>query len=422
MLKYKAPRGTRDVLPEDVPEWKFVEETFRRVCSLYGYREIRTPTFEETDLFVRTVGESSDIVMKQMYTFTDPGGDSYTLRPEGTAPTVRAYIEHNLSHRMPIVKLFYIAPIFRYERPQAGRLREHHQAGIEVLGSSDPAVDAEVIMLGYDFLTEVGIFGYEIHINSVGCTNCRPSYRQALIEFLKPIEEKLCEDCKRRLKTNPLRIIDCKEETCRMLTESVPSILSYLCEECRTHHERVLSHLESMGMQYVQDSRLVRGLDYYTKTTFEFLHSSLGAQNAILAGGRYDGLVEECGGKPTPGIGFGCGIERVLILRQRQNLRKDEGSIVDVFICVVGDEVRQCAFKLLHKIRGAGIRADMDYLGRSLKAQMRFADRLGATYAVIIGDEEISKGVATVRAMRESKQQEVPLDELIDYLCSMGEG
>lgn len=422
MAKYKAPRGTKDVLPEEIPEWRFVEETFRRVCSLYGYREIRTPVFEETELFVRTAGESSDIVTKQMYTFCDPGGESYTLRPEGTAPTVRAYIQHNLGYGMPIVKLFYIAPIFRYERPQAGRLRQHHQAGIEVLGSSDPAVDAEVITLGVDFLKGVGISGYEIHINSVGCPICRPAYRQALVEFLKPLEEELCEDCKRRLRVNPLRILDCKEEKCRAITASAPSILAYLCDECKAHFDGVLSYLESVGIEFTIDSRLVRGLDYYTKTTFEFLHSSLGAQSAVLAGGRYDGLVEECGGKPTPGIGFGCGIERVLILRQQCNLRIEEGSIIDAFVCAIGDDARQYAFKLLQQLRGAGVRADMDYLGRSLKAQMRYADRLGAAYVIIIGDEELSNGVATVRVMKESKQHQVPMSELINHLRSLGEG
>ncbi|MCS7254095.1 MAG: histidine--tRNA ligase [Armatimonadota bacterium] len=421
MAKYKAPRGTKDVLPDEIPEWRFVEETFRHVCSLYGYREIRTPAFEETELFVRTAGESSDIVTKQMYTFSDPGGESYTLRPEGTAPTVRAYIQHNLGYGMPLVKLFYIAPIFRYERPQAGRLRQHHQVGIEVLGSSDPAVDAEVVALGVDFLSSVGVSGYEIHINSVGCQNCRPAYRQALIGFLEPLKDGLCEDCKRRLKVNPLRILDCKEEICKALTASAPRILAYLCDECRVHFESVLSYLKTIGVELVVDSRLVRGLDYYTKTTFEFLHPSLGAQSAVLAGGRYDGLVEECGGKRTPGIGFGCGIERVLILRQHYNLRTDEGNIVDVFVCAVGESVRQHAFKLLKELRCAGVRADMDYLGRSLKAQMRFADRLGATYVVIIGDEELSNGVATLRAMRESKQQQVPLDKLVDYLRSLEE-
>ncbi len=422
MTKYKAPRGTKDVLPDEIPEWRFVEETFRHVCSLYGYREIRTPAFEETELFVRTAGESSDIVTKQMYTFSDPGGESYTLRPEGTAPTVRAFIQHNLGYGMPVIKLFYIAPIFRYERPQAGRLRQHHQCGIEVLGSGDPAVDAEVIALGVDFLSRVEVSGYEIHINSVGCLRCRPAYRQALVKFLEPHEGGLCEDCKRRLKINPLRALDCKEESCRAITASAPSILAYLCEECRAHFESVLSYLEGVGIEFIVDSRLVRGLDYYTKTTFEFLHPSLGAQSAVLAGGRYDGLVEECGGKPTPGIGFGCGIERVLMLRRNCNLRKEEGSIVDVFVCAVGDGIRQHAFKLLQQLRGAGVRADMDYLGRSLKAQMRFADRLGATYAIIIGDEELSNGVATVRAMKESKQQQVPFGELIDYLRSLGEG
>jgi len=418
MAKYRAPRGTHDVLPDEIPEWRFVEETFRRICSLYGYREIRTPAFEDTDLFVRSVGEASDIVMKQMYTFTDPSGESYTLRPEGTAPTVRAYIQHNLGYGMPLVKLFYIAPIFRYERPQAGRYRQHHQAGAEAIGSGDPAVDAEVITLGVDFLSELGIDGYEIHINSVGCPSCRPAYRKALTDYAMSLKDELCDDCKRRLVTNPLRMLDCKEEKCRALMVSAPSIFSYLCRECLSHYEAVLRYLDAIGIEYVRDDKLVRGLDYYTKTTFEFLHPSLGAQSAVLAGGRYDGLVEECGGKPTPGIGFGCGIERVLLLRQSANMRCTEDSIVDVFVCVVGEPAKQFAFSLLRRLRLSGIRADMDYFDRSLKAQLRFADKLGAKYSIIIGDEELSNGFATVRAMKLSKQEKVPLEKLVDYLLS----
>lgn len=416
MPKFRAPRGTHDVLPNEIPEWRFVEEMFRDICARYGYREIRTPIFEQTDLFVRTVGETSEIVMKQMYTFTDPGGERWTLRPEGTAPVVRAFIQHSLDYGMPLVKLFYIAPIFRYERPQAGRYRQHHQAGIEALGASDPTLDAEIIALGVDFLTAIGIEGYEIHMNSVGCPHCRPSYRTALINFLTPHAQRLCPDCQRRLHANPLRILDCKNDACKALTENAPPIVDYLCDECASHYAQVLQTLEHLGIACVQDHRLVRGLDYYTKTTFEFLHGELGAQNAILGGGRYDGLIEECGGKPTPGIGFGCGLERLLIVRQQLGKHIAQEAIVDVFVCTVGAEVRNTALRVLYDLRRAGIRADMDYLGRSLKAQMRFADKLGATYAVIIGSDELKQGMITVRSMDKSEQDQVPLNEVVDYL------
>ncbi|MDO8585413.1 MAG: histidine--tRNA ligase, partial [Armatimonadota bacterium] len=307
MTKYAAPRGTNDVLPSETPKWQFVEGRFREICSTYGYREIRTPVFEDTRLFTRSIGETTDIVSKEMYTFTDRGGRSITLRAEGTAPVVRAYVEHNLGAELPLSKLYYVSSVFRYERPQAGRYRQHHQLGVEAIGSADPALDAEVIGLAMSFLSSLGIESLELKINSVGCENCRPAYRDALRKYVEPFLIEMCETCKIRYEANPLRMLDCKVERCRELLASAPSILDTLDEECREHFEGVRRYLELIGVPFTVESRLVRGFDYYTKTVFEIVSEQLGAQNSVLGGGRYDNLVEELGGPSTPAAGFGMG-------------------------------------------------------------------------------------------------------------------
>lgn len=411
-MRYRAPRGTHDVLPQEVQSWRFVEETFRDLCARYGYQEIRTPVFEATELFARTSGESSDIVTKQMYTF-QVGDESLTLRPEGTAPAIRAYLEHALHAQGPVCKLFYICPIFRHEAPQAGRYRQHHQVGIECLGAADAAADAEVIALGHDYLRALGITGEVLHLNSVGCPQCRPAYRQTLRDFLQPLLPRLCADCRRRYEVNPLRVLDCKNETCRTLVVDAPRGLDYLCEECAAHFAQVRRHLDTLGIHHELDPHLVRGLDYYTRTAFEFMHDGLGAQSTVIGGGRYDGLIEECGGKPTPGVGFGSGIERALLIRAALQLTSPSALVHKIFVATLGDAARQAAVPLLHALRRAGMTAETDYVGRSLKAQMREAHRQGARFALILGDDELAQNVVTLRDLQTHEQRAVSREQIV---------
>lgn len=420
-MRYSAPRGTQDILPRESPKWQYVEARFRDICRLYGYHELRTPTFEETELFTRSVGEHTDIVSKEMYTFLDKGGRSITLRAEGTAPVVRAYIQHKLYGEQPINKYYYITPVFRYERPQAGRYREHHQVGIEAIGSQDPALDAEIISLGTRYLESLGVKGLELKINSVACPVCRPKYREALRDAVKPYLAELCESCRTRYDANPLRMLDCKVTGCRELTVNVPSITEYLCEECSTHFTAVLHDLDILGIQYTHDPRLVRGFDYYTKTAFEVVSGELGAQNTVLGGGRYDGLVEELGGKPTPGIGFGSGIERALAVMEARGIEIPGDTHPAVFVITLDEQTARLGIKILSALRGAGIAADTDYSGKSLKAQMRAADREQATWALIIGSSEIAMDQVSVKNMQTGEQQSVPvtdttMDQFVEHM------
>jgi histidyl-tRNA synthetase len=410
-MRYAAPRGTQDILPKDSPSWRYLENKFREICRLHGYKELRTPAFEETDLFTRSIGEHTDIVGKEMYTFIDRGGRSITLRPEGTAPVVRAFLQHKLSSETPVTKVYYIAGIFRYERPQAGRYRQHHQVGIEALGSQDPAIDAEVISLGMNYLDSLGIRDLELKINSVGCPNCRPKYRDALKKAVEPYVSELCESCRNRYEANPLRMLDCKVPSCRELTKDVPSIVDYLCDECSAHLKSVLRYLDDLGIAYVLDPRLVRGFDYYTKTAFEVQSTSLGAQSAVLGGGRYDGLVEEMGGQPTPAVGFGSGIERQLGIMEAQGVEIPSNDNPDVFVVTLGDEPRIAGVKLLSEVRKAGIAAEIDYAGKSMKAQMRSADREKAKFTVIIGEDELNENRVKVRNMQTREETDLPLCE-----------
>jgi len=412
MPEYAAPRGTNDVLPAESPKWEYVESKFRAACALYGYRELRTPTFEHTELFTRNLGETTDVVSKEMYTFKDRGDRSITLRPEGTAPAIRAYVEHNLGASLPLTKMYYIGRIFRYERPQAGRYREHTQLGAEAVGSLDPAIDAEVISLADRFYRGIGLDRFELRLNSIGCPECRPKYREALIKFAGTKLDKLCHTCTIRYEQNPMRMFDCKAPECKQALADAPVLTGYFGEECAEHFALVRRYLDDLGIAYTLDPRLVRGFDYYTKTAFEFISSELGAQNAIGGGGRYDNLVQELGGPPTPAMGFGIGLERVMVTLDKMGVELPVSAGVTAFIVTMGDAAHRAAVRIVSDLRGQGIPADMDYTGRSLKAQMKTADKLGARYAVILGEDEIASGTATIRDMASSDQRTVPLAEL----------
>jgi histidyl-tRNA synthetase len=418
--RYKAPRGTQDVLPEVSWRWQRVEAAFRDVCRRYGYAEIRTPLFEETDLFVRGVGEGTEIVTKQMYTFEDRGGRSLTLRAEGTAPVARAYLEHNLGAGGRVQKLYYIAPIFRYERPQAGRYRQHTQLGLEGIGAPGPDIDAEVIALYHDFLKEIGLSGAITHISSIGCPKCRPALNAALREFFAPKLSELCEFCQARYETNPLRILDCKVPYDVEARQGAPSALDHLCEECRAHLDGVRAMLDVLGVVYEVDPTIVRGLDYYTRTAVEVIHPALGAKDVIMGGGRYDGLVEQLGGPPTPGIGFGSGLERLMLVLGEHGAAPRP----DIYIAVASPEARRPAFVLATELRQAGISAELDYTSRSLKAQMKEADRLAARFTAFLGEEELAAGSLTLRDMRTGEQQAIPRAEaarrIVEILAAGG--
>ena len=408
-MAYKAPRGTHDILPEESAVWQALERSFRDICRRYGYEEIRTPVFEETELFARAVGEQTDIVSKEMYTFTDRGGRSVTLRPEGTAPVVRAYVEHKLYGQPGTCKVYYIAPIFRYDRPQKGRYRQHHQVGVEAIGAPGPDVDAEVICLARDMLDAAGISESRLEINSIGCPDCRPPYLSALREWLRPVLDQLCDLCKARYEGNTLRILDDKNPQCQELTRDAPSMLDHLCDACREHFQGLRSLLDELGIEYAINARIVRGLDYYTRTAFEVIQPGLGAQNALLGGGRYDSLVEELGGPPTPGVGFGCGVERLVLSIRGTKPAAAEGR--SVYLAILAEQGAAAGLRLLKELRSAGMTAHTDYLHRSLKAQMKEADRLGCSHVLILGDEELSSGEVTLRDMRTGDQRRVPLSE-----------
>lgn len=416
MTKFAAPRGVNDILPRETAKWQFVEAKFREICSTYGYREIRTPTFEDTRLFIRGIGETTDIVSKEMYTFTDRGGRSITLRAEGTAPVVRAYVEHNLGADQPLNKLYYITSVFRYERPQAGRYREHHQLGVEAIGSADPALDAEVIGLAMSFLSSLGIGSLELKINSVGCENCRPAYRDALRKYVEPFLGEICDTCKIRYDANPLRMLDCKVEHCREIFANAPSIQDTLDEDCREHFACVKQYLGAIDVPFTVESRLVRGFDYYTKTVFEIVSEQLGAQNSVLGGGRYDNLVEELGGSPTPSAGFGMGEERLLLTLEKLGIEPPADSSVTAFVATLGDAARETGIRMLAEFRSRGIAAETDYGGRSLKAQMRLAGKLSARYVVLLGDEEFARGMAILRNMETGNQLELRLGEVVEQV------
>ena len=411
-----APRGTKDILPDSVGSWNYVEQKIRDICARFGYEEIRTPMFEHTELFHRGIGEGTDVVDKEMYTFEDRGGRSITLRPENTASAVRAYLQNKLYGDGALTKLFYIGSMFRYDRPQAGRMREFHQFGVEALGEANPAVDAEIILLAMEFLKSLGLKDLKLSLNSVGCPSCRPAYRKALQDYFRPHLEELCGDCKERFERSPLRILDCKADADKKFMTGAPNITDCLCDECREHFEKVQSFLRDAGVDFELDPRLVRGLDYYTKTAFEIKYAPLGAQSAVAGGGRYDGLIAEMGGNPTPAVGFATGLERVMLALEKQGLLPEQEKKADAFVVALGAEAQSAGFKLLQKLREAGLKALMDYAGRSMKAQMKQAGKAGARFALILGEDEIKENAVMLKDMEKSEQQKVSLDEVIDQI------
>ena len=416
----QAPKGTRDMLPGDAYLWHDLEDKMRALAALWGYREIRTPVFEHTELFQRGVGDGTDIVTKEMYTFRDKGDRSITLKPEGTAGAVRAFIEGNLANEGLPCKMYYLnAPIFRYERPQAGRLREHHQFGMECFGGKEPTVEAELINLLMTLLREVGLQNLSVHINSIGCPECRPKYHATLREYLGNRIHDMCETCQARFEKNPLRILDCKEEKCKETVKDAPSILDYLCDDCKAHFEKLQALLAAQHIPFTVDPRIVRGLDYYTKTVFEIIMQSGREGLALCGGGRYDGLVAQLGGPDTPAAGFGIGLERILMEIKNAGAEPEAPSISDVYVASLGSEMIAPAFTFTQTLRALGVKADCDLCGRSLKAQFKYADKIGAKYVCILGGDEYARGNAKIRDMCTKEEKEISLEAVGQTLADM---
>jgi len=415
---YKAPRGTSDVLPADQPYWRHALETATRMCELRGYERIDTPVFEDAGLFVRTVGADTDIVEKEVYTFHDKGSSLLTLRPEGTAPVCRAYIEHGMRTLPQPVRLYYVAPLFRYERPQAGRFRQHHQFGFEAIGEADPALDAEVIDLAWQLYLALGLRGLVLYLNSIGDAACRPAYLAALRHYYGPLRDRLCADCRKRLERNPLRLLDCKQPGCAEFAADAPRSFEHLCAACAAHFGAVRGYLDALGVEYTLEHRLVRGLDYYTRTVFEVQPPEEGAQSTIGGGGRYDGLIEQLGGPPTPGIGFATGLERIVLNLKRQGVAVAPHACPIVYVAFAQTSVRTEALRLLARVRAAGISAISAFGERSLKAQLRDASRQGARHALLLGEEEVSQGLVTVRDLERGEQTRMPMEQALEALRS----
>ena len=410
------PKGTKDMLPEEAYKWHYVENTAREVASLYGFKEIRTPIFEHTELFLRGVGETTDIVTKEMYTFEDKGNRSITLKPEGTAGVVRSYIENALDQVVLPMKAYYISPIFRYERPQNGRLREHHQFGVEMFGAEGSEADGEIISLANILLKKVGLTQIRLYINSIGCPECRKNYNKALMEYIGSNLDKMCNQCKERFNKNPLRILDCKEEGCKAITANAPKVTDYLCEDCKAHFEGVKANLDARGIEYEVNPQIVRGLDYYTRTVFEFVSTDIGAQGTVCGGGRYNGLVSELGGKNTPAVGFGCGLERLILVLENTNSLKAEKEISKIYIAPMGENAKAKATQIVDNLRSCGIKAETDLMNRSVKAQMKYANKIGVEYVVVIGDSELESGVVEIKDMANSTSEQIKLDDICAYL------
>lgn len=412
----KAPRGTGDILSSDSYKWQYIESKARDICRRFGFGEIRTPTFEHTELFLRGVGDTTDVVEKQMYTFDDKGGRSITLRPEGTASAARAYIEHSLSSQPLPVKLYYTIPCFRYEKPQAGRLREFHQFGVEVFGSQQSTVDVEIISLAVMLLNELGLEKLALNINSIGCPECRKKYNEILIEYFKQHYDELCDTCKGRLERNPLRILDCKSPICGAIAKDAPKLVDYICDECREHFDAVKTGLDTLGISYTVNPDIVRGLDYYTKTVFEITSNDIGSQSAVCGGGRYDGLIQELGGTQTPGIGFALGIERLIMVMESKELSFGEQEAPMLFAATIGEKADIYAEKLVYDLRKSGIVCEKDRMGRSLKAQMKYADKSGFKYSIVLGDDEIEANEVELKNMLDGAKTNVALDNLAKAL------
>ena len=409
---YRAPRGTSDILPEEQAFWRYIEQKAVNICQLYGYERIDAPAFEDTRLFSRSIGEGTDIVEKEMYTFEDRSGNKITLRPEGTAPVCRAYLEHGLHNLPQPVKLYYFAPIFRYERPQAGRYRQHYQFGYEAIGDDDPALDAEVIDMAWQFFLSLGLHHLSLQLNSIGCRKCRPGYLTALKDYYANYTKELCPDCKTRLKRNPLRLLDCKKPLCQQIAGSAPRSIDSLCQQCDQHFNQLKTYLELLGVPFIVNPYLVRGLDYYTRTVFEIQPEAEGAQSALGGGGRYDDLIEELGGKPTPALGLAAGMERIILNLKKQAISIPPLPRPQVFIAHIGKEAKDEAIKLAATLRRDGIGVIEAIGNKSLKAQLRQANTLGARHTVIIGEQEIKTGTVILRDMTTSQQKTIPLNQL----------
>lgn len=400
------PKGTKDMLPQDAYKWHYVESVARETAALFGFREIRTPMFEHTELFTRGVGETTDIVTKEMYTFLDKGGRSMTLRPEGTAGVARAFIENGLAQQTLPMKAYYLASVFRYERPQNGRLREHHQFGVELYGSELPSADAEVIALAHTFLTKAGLKSLSLNINSIGCRECRAKYNAALKEYIGANLNNMCTACRDRFDRNPLRILDCKEEKCRAITAGAPRITDFLCDGCREHFAEVQNTLARLNIPFAVNPSIVRGLDYYTRTVFEFVSDDIGAQGTVCGGGRYNHLVEEVGGKPTAAVGFGLGLERLLMVLENTGALTAEPERSDVYLAALGERAAEYVPVLAAELRAAGVKTEFDLMGRGLKAQMKYADKCGARFSAVIGDDEMARGSAALKNMETGESAE----------------
>lgn len=411
-----APKGTKDILPDQVYKWHFVEKAFRDICAVYGFSEIRTPTFEHTELLTKGVGDTTDIVEKQMYTFEDYAKRSITLKPEGTSPAVRAFVEHKQYAETQPTKYYYNIPCFRYEKPQSGRLREFHQFGVEIFGTDNMMADAEVIAVGKDFMDSLGIIDVELRVNSIGCPVCRKTHRAALREFLGNRYDELCDTCKGRYDKNPMRILDCKSEICQKLVAGAPLMIDYLCDECEAALDSLKDNLNAMEIEFTIDPGIVRGLDYYTKTAFEFVSNNIGAQGTVCGGGRYDNLSESLGGPPVPGVGFGLGIERLLLVMESNGVKIPEPAAPDVFIAVMGEEAKRFGLSLTRKLRKQGIAAEMDVLGRNIKGQFKYADRIKTGYAVVIGDDELAQNKVSLKKMSTSEQKLISPEDIVNEI------
>ncbi len=415
----RAIKGTNDMLPADSHKIQFVEGKMLEIASLYGFREIRVPVFEHTEVFQRSVGDTTDVVQKEMYTFDDKGGRSITLRPELTAGVVRSVIEHGLVNGALPVKVCYVGGCYRYEKPQAGRLREFHQFGVECFGAASPAADAEVISLGLQVLETVGIKNISLEINSIGCPECRKNYHKALSEYFKSHIDTLCETCRDRLSRNPMRILDCKSPVCSSLTKDAPKVIDFLCDECQNHFDGVKAHLDAAGIKYTVNPQIVRGLDYYTKTVFEFVSDDIGAQSTVCGGGRYDGLVSQMGGPQVAALGFGMGIERLMLALQNQNVAFPEAKKCDIYIAPMGSAAAVKATELCTALRRDGFEAQCDVCGRGLKAQMKYADKIGALYSIVLGDNELTENKGNIKNMKTGQTKEVSLDNLSEQFMQV---
>lgn len=412
----QIPKGCKDVLPSQAYQWQYLEAKAREIAGAYAFKEIRTPVFEHTELFSRGVGDTTDIVNKEMYTFLDKGGRSVTLRPEGTAGVARAFLEHGLAGSALPFKAYYIISAFRYERPQAGRLREFHQFGCELYGAAGAAADAEVISLADAFLKSLGLKKVELRINSIGCKHCRARYHQALKEYFAPHIGEMCEDCRARFEKNPMRILDCKVEGCKKIARGAPRMLDYLCDDCRAHFEQVKSLLTEAGIAYTVDASIVRGLDYYSRTVFEFVSDAAGAQGTVLGGGRYDTLLEQMDGKPVPAVGFAAGMERLLLVMEAENCMPPADTGAMCYLAGMDAPSREKAFLLAQKLRGEGIPCETDLMDRSVKAQFKYADKTGARFVAVLGERELAEGAAEVKDLRTSASERVNFGELADYI------